>query len=315
MPEIDQPSVALGGSAAAGLPETARLVSDIVRLEPGGRLQTVESSLSTGHVGGPGRLVQSKVRSVTPLPGLTCEDVDDLLEPSAWSDLSDGRLSLRPIDGGDGGDRLVPDGPARHYRETFLLAPGLVLRPVLTFARRTLGDEDGTRGRALEYRLASHPDQSRMVLVDEGSVIVHESPEGLTIRTTKRLRFAPPFDGPAFAATADLAGYDEANAATIQAALHQASWDDLLDVAVAQRAATGDELTAEQFGTHLVSRFVDQGAAATASWLAGTAAAWTSSFELAMSGGYTADRLKADVDQAWSRYVGLVSSLVGPERV
>lgn len=312
MPESDQPSVAVGRSAAAGEPGTTRLVSDIVRLGPGGRLRTVESSLITGHVDGPDQLVQSKIRSVTSLSGVTCDDVDDLLEPSAWGDLSDGRLTLRPVDGADDG-RLVPDGPARDYRETFLLAPGLVLRPVLTFARRTLDDGGDTRGRALEYRLASVDDQSRMVLVDEGSVLVHELPEGLTIRTTKRLRFAPPFDGPSFTATADVAGYDEANAAMIQAALHQASWDDLLDVPARPPVSTGDEPTSEQFGTHLVSRFVDRGATATASWLTASAAAWTSSFELAMAGGYSADRLRSDASRAWSRYVALVSSLARPE--
>jgi hypothetical protein len=312
----------------------------------------IVSRLDTYTIAAPGALANLLVRSVTPLPHFTCDHVDDLLEPLAWSSLSDGRLSLHPlVSGGDG--PLVPGGPPRSYRETFLLAPGRVLRPVLTFVRRTLDDGMGLqgshRGRALEYRLATAEEagdsQSRMVLVDEGSVVVHELPEGLVIRTTKRLRFTPPFDGLAFVATANLAGYDEANAAMIQAALTRAmttvspspepesealvlDLTGLTPAVAAPGAATEpapgepatsklasaeppDELGGEQFATYLVNRFVDQSASATASWLTATAAAWTASFEMAMNGEYSGERLVSDVRGAWSRYQGLLSSLVG----
>jgi hypothetical protein len=122
-----------------------------------------------------------------------------------------------------------------------------------------------------------------------------------------------------------VAGYDEANTAMIQAALDRAGDGKAAaaaEIAAAGRGtllASGDtvvsdpppELTGEQFGTHLVERFVGQGAAATASWWTASAAAWTESFGLAMRGEYSAERLRADGAGAWSRYRGLLSSLVG----
>lgn len=175
----------------------------------------------------------TRVRSTTykAVPGITCDDLDELLDPGSWGTLTGDRMVMQRLDG----TGPLTNGTSATYQETFTVAEGLYLTPRLICRRRALLDERFASGlvpraRALEYRLADPQSGGELIRIDQGSVVVREVREvrgeddGVDITTTKRLRFAPPLDGPGLAIALGNLGYDEA-------------FDDMVAAALAQQAA------------------------------------------------------------------------------
>lgn len=143
-----------------------------------------------------------------PLSGYDITQVEKLLEPHRWPDLSDFWESMTPVD--DGAEPL-PDGERRCFREVFVVTPSFKLQPVLEVVRRQLSG--GPPARSLEYRLCSHvrhQDDGDLVIHDAGAIVSSEFDDALTVRTTKRVGFRGPFDGPALVMVAHALGYQDA---------------------------------------------------------------------------------------------------------
>jgi hypothetical protein len=180
-------------------------------------------------VGGVDGLARDRIATFAVKPQLTCEHVRELLDPGCWGALTGGRLTMRRVTGAQepagvsqpaaGGDddrpcgSLVEDDQTVPYQETCTIADDLCLTPRLLFRRRSLPSAaaatstTGLKARALEYRLAEKQSKGELVRVDQGSIVLRETVEGLRITTTKRLRFAPPLDGPGLSISLENLGY------------------------------------------------------------------------------------------------------------
>jgi hypothetical protein len=162
-----------------------------------------------------GRQNASRTRLIgeTTVPGFTVDDLSELLHPTEWQRLTDGRITMDPV-----GDGPSEDG-ARLYQETFKVTTSLRLTPLLRVVTKS---HDGPpRARWLEYRLADPQDQSpgEVIQVDQGSIFIRDVGDGVRITATKRLLFTPPFDAPNLALLADPIGYFDAFENMVLAAL------------------------------------------------------------------------------------------------
>jgi hypothetical protein len=167
--------------------------------------------------------------STARVPGVRRRDLHPLLDPERWGELSDDRITLTPCGAGDltvGGDESI-DGDRTigyvDYMETFRASAGLTLTPRLRFVR---GHEDDERPGApgwLEYRLADEQSAGEIVTVDQGSIVVQDTGDGVRVETTKRVRLTPPFDAPSLALQAEVLGYPDAFEQMVRAAVRVAA--------------------------------------------------------------------------------------------
>jgi hypothetical protein len=164
------------------------------------------------------RNVTSRFGTFVPVPGIGCDDVDELLEPTCWPSLSPVWKSMKPLDGRSEG---LSVGEHRLYQEVFTVTPRLQLTPILEFVRQDLTAD--RRARSLEYRLAMKHEQStrELIQVDEGIILTRVVDDELHITTTKRLLFAPPFDGPGLVLVSDNIGYLDAFEDMVEASIAQ----------------------------------------------------------------------------------------------
>jgi hypothetical protein len=175
----------------------------------------LHTSLRVLPGGAGGRGVGTRVGASVPIPGVTNDDVDELLEPTSWPVLSPVWETMEPIDGLEG---TLSTGTPRLYREVFTVSPRLQLTPVLEFVRRDVTNDRAAR--SLEYRLAVKDEQSsQFIEVDEGSILTRMVNDELQITTTKRVRFASPFDGPGLVITSGSIGYLDAFRSMVEAAI------------------------------------------------------------------------------------------------
>jgi hypothetical protein len=137
-------------------------------------------------------------------PELQIAQVDDLLQPSKWPDLCGAWTAMPTVDGREGVE--LASGQEECFHEHFAVA-GFTLDPILRFKRI---DAENPPARSLEYRLAGPPGPDDFVLIDEGCIFLRELDGDLHITTTKRVRFAPPFDGVGLALLAGAGGYLDA---------------------------------------------------------------------------------------------------------
>lgn len=175
----------------------------------------IDADMLVDLIAGSTGQTRARVRTWVTLPPLAIEEVEELLQPLRWGDLSGNRIVMARL---DGTQKPLADDTPTAYQETFTVSPSLHLWPVLVCHRRTLSNQARRRARALEYRLQPPPAPSTGgglpggpgVLVDQGSILVRETEGGLVVATTKRVRFPPPFDGPGLALFAETLGYTEA---------------------------------------------------------------------------------------------------------
>ena len=163
-------------------------------------------------LGGQGAF-RGRLGGETTVLGFTVDDVSELLDPTEWRQLTDGRIIMDPV-----GDGPADDG-SRLYQETFNVTSSLRLTPLLRVVTKSHDGPPLTRW--LEYRLADLEDQSpgEVVLVDQGSIFIRDVAGGVRITATKRLLFTPPFDAPNLALLADPIGYFDAFEKMVLAAL------------------------------------------------------------------------------------------------
>lgn len=192
------------------------------RSHPAAAELVVHADLVTNLIAGPGGDVRGRWLTVATVPEIRLVELERLLQPLRWADLSGRRITMARPDGST--DDLV-DGTTTTYQETFT-ADSIRLWPVIECHRRTLArDDTSARARALEYRLSASPPPGTVpperwgVLVDQGSIVLHDTGTGVRISTTKRVRFPPPFDGPGLTLFAGTLGYAEAFEAMVTAAL------------------------------------------------------------------------------------------------
>src|SRR5215203_632701 len=164
----------------------------------------------TATVEGAGRATRGRVGATATLPGYGVDDVDELLDPSTWQHLSGGRITMRPHAEDDLEDDLE-DRMDRVYYETFRITSRLELTPRLRVIRQPRMTTDGDRSvQWLEYRLAGTQSPGELVKLDQGSIVIRETGDGVRIATTKRVLLTPPFDAPSLAMQADALGYFDA---------------------------------------------------------------------------------------------------------
>jgi hypothetical protein len=155
---------------------------------------------------------RSRLIGSTTVPEATVGDLGALLDPTKWRRLTNGRITMTPR-----GGRPPTDGRPRLYQETFEITPRLRLTPLLRVVTKSL---DGPpRARWLEYRLADDQSPGELLRVDQGSIFIRDVRGGVRVTATKRLLFAPPFDGPNLALLADPIGYFDAFETMVRAAL------------------------------------------------------------------------------------------------
>jgi hypothetical protein len=176
----------------------------------------LHTSLHLVPIGAGDRNAAARVAIFVPVPGITCDDVDELLEPTSWPRLNPVWASMQPV---DGRPDTLSTGQRRLYQEVFTVTPRLQLTPVLEFVRQDLTSDRAAR--SLEYRLAAKQKQSpgELIQVDGGSLVIRVVDHELHITTTKRVLFAPPFDGPGLVMVTDNVGYLEAFEKMVVAAI------------------------------------------------------------------------------------------------
>jgi hypothetical protein len=214
---------------------TTRVPSSSHRPEPG------VTELSVDVIAGPDGSGRLQVVTGVVKPDVTCNHVKELLDPGCWGYLTEGRLMMRRIRRARGnrgpsspaqrcqeladyddtwpstdlplpGDELVDDEPVL-YQEVFTIARGLYLTPLLVCQRRwlpygtTTTGTNHLRARALEYRMADEQSADELLRVDQGSIVLRETDDGLRITTTKRVRSVPPLDGPGLSISIENLGY------------------------------------------------------------------------------------------------------------
>lgn len=170
------------------------------------------SSSETSVVEGRQGMSRSRLIGSTTVSGPTVDDLGALLDPTKWRRLTKGRITMTPR-----GRRPPRDGKPRLYQETFEITPRLRLTPLLRVVTRSVAGPP--RARWLEYRLADDQSSGELLRVDQGSIFIREVRGGVRVTATKRLLFAPPFDGPNLALLADSIGYFDAFEAMVRAAL------------------------------------------------------------------------------------------------
>lgn len=157
------------------------------------------------------------VAHLAPIAGHTVPRVQELLDPARWNALS-GEVwgPMTPLDHPE-----LCDQERRCFVEKFNVTAQFQLTPVLEFVRRTLPEHPPAR--ALEYRLCTHaahePLGDERVKVDAGALVTREVDGWLHVKTTKRIGFDEPFDGPSLVMVAHALGYPEAFEAMVYAAL------------------------------------------------------------------------------------------------
>ena len=140
--------------------------------------------------------------------------IDRFLDPARWPELVPSRwdamtpIDPPPADGAPG----MPFEERRRYHEKFRVTSWLQLTPVLEFVRSRLrpGAVESGGVQVLEYRLLEGANDDDLVRRDSGALLAWFTDGVLRVRTTKRIRFRPPFDGPGLAMFAGVLGYLDA---------------------------------------------------------------------------------------------------------
>ena len=175
-------------------------------------LVDVVAETMTATVAAPGDATRVRLLGTAALPGYGLDNVSELLDPTMWNHLSGGILTMTP----DPDDDPAVDG--ERYFEVFKVTERLKLTPWLQVVQspRTT---DHYRAQWLEYRLADSQSPGELVTRDQGSIVIRETPQGVCIATTKRVRLTPPFDAPSLAMQADALGYFDAFENMVRVAL------------------------------------------------------------------------------------------------
>lgn len=194
-------------AALAPLEWDGSLDTHLLRVPDGGRLF--------------GRVV---LRADLPVPDLDRDQarraVDVFLDPGSWPCLlPDLWAGMAPVDGAPADEPLLP-GQTRTYEERFRVTDRLQLTPVLEFRRTHLLPDPSELAQALEYRLVEgEANEDDLVRRDSGALVAHFVDGILRIRTTKRVRFRPPFDGPGLVMFAGALGYLDASEQMVRTAI------------------------------------------------------------------------------------------------
>lgn len=173
---------------------------------------TIEAKTAT--VQSPAGATRSRLGGTATIPGFGLEDVRELLEPTEWKRLSGGRITMTPHPAGE-----LENSVGRLYDEVFEVTSRLTLTPRLRFITHPLVETDGGTAQWLEYRLAGSQSPGELVKVDQGSIVIRDTRDGVRIATTKRVLLTPPFDAPGLAMQADALGYFDAFEQMVRAAL------------------------------------------------------------------------------------------------
>jgi hypothetical protein len=207
-------------TSGIGEPETLLDLTPEGPAGPVGLSGPVARDTSLVHVGsGRGPDVRAVVATEVAVPGLDGDRarraIDVYFEPANWPSLLPERWNgMRPLDPPPepppaGGEPTLPFGERRRYEEQFRVTGWLQLTPVLEFLRSRL--QPGAGGaQVLEYRLADGANDDDLVVRDSGAMVAQFTGAVLRVRTTKRIRFRPPFDGPGLAMFAGVLGYLDA---------------------------------------------------------------------------------------------------------
>jgi hypothetical protein len=158
---------------------------------------------------------RARLGTVADIPGFGVRDVAELLNPSTWSTLTGGRITMtRRGDGTVTNDNVTIKYDV--YDEVFSVGGALRLTPRL----RVVTNETDA-GRWLEYRLSSTQSSGELVKVDQGSIVVQMVGDSVRVETTKRVLLTPPFDAPSIAMQADALGYFDAFEQMVRTAVQQ----------------------------------------------------------------------------------------------
>jgi hypothetical protein len=157
------------------------------------------------------------------IPGFQVEDVAALLDPTTWSELSDGRITMTPREHGQlkGDDDVTR--PYDDYDEVFVVSERLELTPRLRVIRHARVETGGETAEWLEYRMADSQSAGEIVRVDQGSIVIRSVGDSVRVETTKRVLLTPPFDGAGLALDAELLGYFDAFERMVRAAVETAA--------------------------------------------------------------------------------------------
>jgi hypothetical protein len=229
-------------------------------------------------------------------PDLTLEDVKPYLDPENWPQCSTLWCAMQ---------RLNPDSLPRRYLEEISVNCGTdawCLKTCLDVVTQELP----APGVSVEYRLSS--DQTGgdgLVEVDEGGIVATSISAGVHVETTKRLRFAGPFDGPALAMIACALGYGSAAQDMVFACAQEkhpleSDWstDGPLDQLGALTAPTPSPADAAWVDA-MIAGVADATTQCVDEWSASTRTA----LDKALSGTYTANDAVNDMVAGWTRSV------------
>jgi hypothetical protein len=180
-------------------------------------------------VAGTGRRETGRAGIGVVIPGIDVEleqalaAMDLILDPGRWPELlPDCWTGMTPLDRAHADEPCVPLGfdVFRRYEEEFHVTDWLQLTPVLVFRRSELVPAGEGCTQVLEYHLVEGgANDDELVQRDSGSLLAHFTGGTLRVRTTKRVRFRPPFDGPGLTLFASALGYLDASLLMVQKAI------------------------------------------------------------------------------------------------
>jgi hypothetical protein len=230
-------------------------------------------------------------------PGLTLDDVRPYLDPDNWPQCSTLWCAMQ---------RLNPDALPRQYLEEISVAcdrdDAWRLRTCLDVVT---GELPATLGVTVEYWLSDNQSGGDgLVEVDEGGIVARSTSGGVDIVTTKRLRFAGPFDGPALAMIACALGYGSAAQDMVFACAQEQhplenGWStDRRDQFGALNAPTPSPADAAWVDA-MIAGLAESTTQCVDEWAAST----TTSLDKALSGTYTANDAVNDMVAGWARSV------------